>query len=76
MAHTCKECGDPVGLGTVAGESGPSYSELLVRNQVLVNALKDLRWALSVQPSCQKGVVDKCRCLVCARLRVDAALKQ
>ena len=46
-----------------------------VPDEALVRALKDLRWASLVQPSCQKGAIDVCRCLVCASLRADAALR-
>lgn len=41
----------------------------------LVKAIDDYRWAATFSPSCQKGVVENCRCLKCASERLDAALK-
>jgi hypothetical protein len=40
----------------------------------LLEALKDFKWAAMIRPSCQEDVVDKCRCLTCAGVRVDAAI--
>lgn len=42
----------------------------------LGEALKDLQWAFTFEPSCQKGVIDNCRCLKCANERADFALKE
>jgi len=41
----------------------------------LVAALKDYRWASTVRPSCQKGVVDVCHCMTCVDERAIAALR-
>jgi hypothetical protein len=65
MAHICKECGEPVGLGTVDGEIGPSYSELLVRNQILMNAIAS-RYVVTHSPAD----------LVSDIAQIDATLKQ
>ena len=39
-------------------------------------ASEDFIWSTDINPSCQKGVMDKCRCMDCCRDRLDAALDE
>ena len=42
----------------------------------LLEALKDMNWAMVHVPSCQKGVVDRCRCEKCSLQRSREAIKK
>lgn len=47
----------------------PPPSPVAQQSEEMRQALSDLRYAVNANPSCQKGVLDRCRCKQCAMLR-------
>jgi len=70
-------------LGTDGNEIADSvltqYAAHIVKcvnaHDALVDALKDMFFAHTMKPSCQDGVVDRCKCVDCANERSFQALK-
>lgn len=58
-------------LDELARLNGKSVSEGLLRETV--RSVDDIFWAIHAKPSCQSGVVARCRCRLCAGTRLAMA---
>jgi hypothetical protein len=74
LLHRCPVVG-PISFTEETAEACVAAWNHLPVEDDLVKAIDDYRWAATFSPSCQKGVVENCRCLKCASERLDAALK-
>lgn len=51
-------------------------AELRAEVEALQDAIKDMVFAMQVNPSCQMGVVERCRCWFCAIGRTKTAMRK
>lgn len=58
-------------LDDMAELNGKAVSEGLLRE--IVRSIDDASWAMQAKPSCQSGVVDRCRCRLCTGTRLGMA---
>lgn len=70
MTH-CGATGWNACLDELARLNGKAVSEGLLRETV--RSVDDIFWAIHAKPSCQSGVVARCRCRLCAGTRLAMA---
>lgn len=67
---------DPTHAASAATTAATSPGTAIALSQAeatqVLEAIRDLRWAWMARPSCQDGVLAKCRCVSCADRRAHA----